>query len=165
MRCLRCNYPLLDLATTLCPECGRPFDPADPETWDDGDTRKLRAHIRFRRALLILTGLAVLHVALGWACWGLAAATLGHAPVPQVDDPGSLPVVAAIRSGAWAPTGLLVGWAVPVALVCMAALLTEPGPREERRRSRRIVGWSLAVWMTAVAGFCVSSGVWVWLAG
>lgn len=32
-RCLNCDYPLRGLATTICPECGRPFDPNDPSTF------------------------------------------------------------------------------------------------------------------------------------
>src|SRR5687768_12954167 len=30
--CWECNYSLQGLATPRCPECGRPFDPADPAT-------------------------------------------------------------------------------------------------------------------------------------
>ncbi len=30
--CLGCDYPLNGLTTNRCPECGRPFDPADPHT-------------------------------------------------------------------------------------------------------------------------------------
>lgn len=30
--CLACNYPLTGLDSRNCPECGRPFDPADPLT-------------------------------------------------------------------------------------------------------------------------------------
>jgi hypothetical protein len=30
--CIDCNYPLHGLDSTRCPECGRPFDPADPNT-------------------------------------------------------------------------------------------------------------------------------------
>ena len=34
--CLDCNYPLMDVAPHRCAECGRPFDPADPETVNTG---------------------------------------------------------------------------------------------------------------------------------
>jgi hypothetical protein len=34
--CLSCNYPLSHLPTPRCPECGRPFDPADPFTMNVG---------------------------------------------------------------------------------------------------------------------------------
>jgi hypothetical protein len=34
--CLGCNYPLRDLDTRRCPECGRAFDPDDPTTFNPG---------------------------------------------------------------------------------------------------------------------------------
>ena len=34
--CLACNYPLMDLPPHRCAECGRPFDPADPQTVNTG---------------------------------------------------------------------------------------------------------------------------------
>jgi hypothetical protein len=35
-RCQGCQYPLRGLTEARCPECGRPFDPADPTTmWHD----------------------------------------------------------------------------------------------------------------------------------
>lgn len=33
-RCLACEYLLHGLPSHVCPECGRPFDPADPATFD-----------------------------------------------------------------------------------------------------------------------------------
>jgi hypothetical protein len=50
MICRSCQYSLFELATGPCPECGRPFDPADPSTFE---TRR-----RGQQALLGL-GLAV----------------------------------------------------------------------------------------------------------
>ena len=40
--CLGCNYPLMDLPPHRCAECGRDFDPADPETVNTG--RPVPAH-------------------------------------------------------------------------------------------------------------------------
>ena len=34
--CLDCNYPLMDLPPHRCAECGRGFDPADPQTVNAG---------------------------------------------------------------------------------------------------------------------------------
>jgi hypothetical protein len=34
--CWECGYPLKGLPTPRCPECGRPFDPADPATMNLG---------------------------------------------------------------------------------------------------------------------------------
>lgn len=33
MRCLSCKYDLTHLTEHRCPECGRPFDPSDPSTF------------------------------------------------------------------------------------------------------------------------------------
>jgi hypothetical protein len=33
MRCLRCGYDLAGLTEFRCPECNRPFDPDDPDTF------------------------------------------------------------------------------------------------------------------------------------
>ena len=43
MRCLDCGYDLRRLPENRCPECGRPFDPAEPRTVDDG-TRLFQSH-------------------------------------------------------------------------------------------------------------------------
>ena len=34
VRCLNCHYSLLRLREHRCPECGRPFDPADQRTYE-----------------------------------------------------------------------------------------------------------------------------------
>src|SRR3954447_6806615 len=34
--CWECGYALRGLASRRCPECGRPFDPADPTTMNTG---------------------------------------------------------------------------------------------------------------------------------
>ena len=33
MTCLKCGYVLAGISTNRCPECGRPFDPADSRTF------------------------------------------------------------------------------------------------------------------------------------
>src|SRR4051794_13191672 len=35
--CWECGYPLKGLPTPRCPECGRPFDPANPVTMNMGE--------------------------------------------------------------------------------------------------------------------------------
>jgi hypothetical protein len=42
--CWRCNYPLHGLGEPRCPECGRPFDPADPDSMNLG--RPMGAFVR-----------------------------------------------------------------------------------------------------------------------
>ena len=58
--CLDCGYPLRGLIGTQCPECGRAFNPADPESFE-GPTRAVR---RLRRAL-------------NWAPIAASVATIG----------------------------------------------------------------------------------------
>ena len=36
MQCLDCNYPLINLPSPRCPECGRGFDPRDRATFNTG---------------------------------------------------------------------------------------------------------------------------------
>lgn len=39
-RCLRCGYNLNGIENPLCPECGRPFDPTNPDTYFHSGTRR-----------------------------------------------------------------------------------------------------------------------------
>ena len=50
MRCLDCHYSLENLTENRCPECGRPFDPTDPTTFE-GERLS-----RGRRVLLLAIG-------------------------------------------------------------------------------------------------------------
>lgn len=78
--CQRCAYPLDGLGENRCPECGRPFDPEDSETFDGP-----RARIGHRHLIAALVGLGVLCVSFVIA--GLASQM--HAK--------------ALAAGAWAP--------------------------------------------------------------
>lgn len=49
MRCIYCDYRLDYLVTNSCPECGRPFDPGNPETFQAGSYDRRGA----KRALLL----------------------------------------------------------------------------------------------------------------
>ena len=40
-RCGDCRYSLRGLTVPRCPECGRPFDPADPDTYLQGSQRRV----------------------------------------------------------------------------------------------------------------------------
>ena len=43
MHCLTCHYDLTHLAAHRCPECGRRFNPTDPNTFEDpADTERFR---------------------------------------------------------------------------------------------------------------------------
>jgi len=56
-RCLGCGYILDRLPESRCPECGRPFDPDDPRTWQSARASG--------RPLLLLAIASVLLAALG----------------------------------------------------------------------------------------------------
>jgi hypothetical protein len=80
--CLDCNYPLHGLPTPRCPECGREFDPADPQTMNMG--RELTAWMKWllgpiRRLVMI-------------ASWAAIAFALWYARLPgqRVRSSGSL---------------------------------------------------------------------------
>lgn len=59
--CLGCGYRLRDLPEAVCPECGRPFDPSDPGTFDSNPPARRRR----RRIILALCALFV--IAAGFA--------------------------------------------------------------------------------------------------
>jgi hypothetical protein len=48
-RCLKCGYRLRGLPAPRCPECGQPFDPADPNSYYDPARPKRSALRRFIR--------------------------------------------------------------------------------------------------------------------
>ena len=62
MFCGRCRYPLVGLLVHRCPECGCPFDPADPRSFSQPGTR------RKRRVVPQLLAGAVVGAMIGGAC-------------------------------------------------------------------------------------------------
>ena len=83
MRCLRCHYPLTMLAAHACPECGRPFDPDDPRTFDEPPERPR-------------WGTSLGH-GIGWGLMiGLFVMTAAYSPLDRVGLIGEV-----IRRAAW----------------------------------------------------------------
>ena len=62
MYCRKCHYSLRGLENPSCPECGHPYDPDDPGTYDAEPTTRLRQGLRLF-ALALVLGWAI--IALG----------------------------------------------------------------------------------------------------
>lgn len=82
-RCITCDYSLHGLSESRCPECGRGFDPSDPETYRIGPRRS-----RLPAVLLCLSIVSPwVYVGLEYFCWLIGAIELGHFPRVTLDDP------------------------------------------------------------------------------
>lgn len=68
--CQSCRYPLEGLHTNACPECGRPFDPGEPGTFDRFPGDKTR-EIRTQRVLVGAIATMMTLVTLFFIFWGL----------------------------------------------------------------------------------------------
>lgn len=61
MRCKSCDYSLENLPEHRCPECGRAFDPNDPQTWNmPGERQRKRARLI---GLIVLAALILFLIA------------------------------------------------------------------------------------------------------
>ncbi len=124
-RCLGCGYSLRGLAEPRCPECGRPFDPADPTSVRLPARRRPRREPAVVHAAgdvgLIALGLttvgrwdgATAAADLGWLIWVLLAVLLvGQRLVGLLDwvtGPSSPAAAAAARtSRRWAARCLVL---------------------------------------------------------
>ena len=65
--CLTCGYLLHGLPDAVCPECGRPFDPADPTTFNPDPMKNRRS----RRINRLAVAVAMLLLIVGFAPRGL----------------------------------------------------------------------------------------------
>lgn len=68
--CLSCNYPLTGLPSNTCPECGRPFDPANPDTVNAGNpvgpiARRFLKPTGFLTLLLVFAAFVLLYYSTG----------------------------------------------------------------------------------------------------
>ena len=131
--CLDCNYPLLDQPPHRCAECGRAFDPADPQTLNTG--RPVPAYARFLAGPISWPTYAVSLAGVGVTTW--------RARLPQQPFSWASPVLwgwvglallwlawplvrrATLRHYGWPdrvirPMGRW-HWAVPAVMVAMAA--------------------------------------------
>jgi len=64
--CKTCGYPLLRLPKPRCPECGAPFDPADPTTMDYNRpswAKFVQKPVTFRMWLPAIVSFAILAIA------------------------------------------------------------------------------------------------------
>lgn len=94
IRCKRCNYDLHGLAAEACPECGRPFDPADELTYASTlPSRKL-----LYMATLAGVVIAMIPLALMYLEAATARSELGRWPVPSMDDPKGISSIQALHT-------------------------------------------------------------------
>jgi hypothetical protein len=112
MRCLTCAYDLSASPAGPCPECGRPFDPADPRTYrsPESDARLARG---FTVSIAILSLPPLLFIASLHLARVAARVSIGHWPQPYIDDPKGIP-----ETEPFLAVAMLAGLAV---LPCFAA--------------------------------------------
>ena len=67
--CRGCGYNLRGLTVPRCPECGRPFDPADPHTYRKHPIRRWVRPVT-RAAIFVFTIVLLLAATWGWLYWG-----------------------------------------------------------------------------------------------
>jgi hypothetical protein len=70
--CRKCDYSLVGLSANRCPECGRPFDPADPRTFLSHPRSWLLRRWGRRIGCVLLCLAVPIVILLGGACWGWA---------------------------------------------------------------------------------------------
>jgi hypothetical protein len=153
MHRVRCDYDLQGVAAGACPECGRAFDPANPETWSASPAFKRR---RLERAAIVIGCLAAPGPL--WTAWliGLeylaARAWLGREPRMYWDNPYQLGPLVRVLHGA-ATMGC---WLTPM-LTWIGVVL---GAMALARRER--YGWMGALLATAGLAYPASIGL-LWL--
>lgn len=59
MFCLKCGYPLQDLATHRCPECGERFDPLDESTYAKSAQKKQPCKRKYVNPAIMFIGLFI----------------------------------------------------------------------------------------------------------
>jgi hypothetical protein len=76
MFCTRCGYDLAGVAAAVCPECARPFDAANPKTFDASRAARVRRRV-LKPALIAV---AVIGILCAIAPHGVATASLTWSP-------------------------------------------------------------------------------------
>ncbi len=88
--CVGCGYNLHALPRGGCPECGRAFDPADPQSTS---ATRVAPYLRVAGWLTAFCwGYPLLFSVVFYGNWLIAWAVLGHRPVLYIDDPASISV-------------------------------------------------------------------------
>ncbi len=108
-RCLKCAYVLDALKSRKCPECGHPFDPADPSTFRTGARHDKN---RWIVVSMYLTPLAITFLFWIIDYFGSAPSTLRNLP-----DLGGLTI------GMWQATGPFA-WVILNSLSFIAVITT-----------------------------------------
>lgn len=129
MYCPQCQYDLRGLTRPRFPECGREFDPGDPNSYDERPVRLPRWPYWIAAA-----GAAYPWTLIGGfvATWLTAKAVLGRAPQASLDDPKQLGPLVDVVYGitAFACYGLPLG-----AVLILSGVLSVAGATRAPRRS------------------------------
>jgi hypothetical protein len=112
--CQGCNYVLRGLKDNRCPECGRPFDPADPSTFNSG-----RAPGAVRRWLMQPPGWLFNTAGAAVATIIVLSARAGQAYVPMY--------IVSVFAG----TAIVFAWGLRL---LASVLLARRSPQPPRRR-------------------------------
>lgn len=158
-RCLGCDYPLRGLSEPRCPECGRPFDPADPATVNLG--RRIGRVGRFLlkpigRPTALLAALATAAAAFSTGRPD-ALSSASFIDVSYFARPGAWRDGTLIRTEDYLYAGALWAWAVVLAVWVLRSLLrVATGAVRWQRRPLYPTRWGRQAFIALALGLMVA---------
>jgi hypothetical protein len=133
--CTKCRYPLRGLPEPRCPECGKPFDPANPETFFVTGQRPMgpiakRLFHPPGRVFLIACAVSASFALLSGTCPGLIIplALVSGFSFPFLITIWAVRLVLSLAVGAWyrptaGSTKSVIVWVLPPTLFALAGIL------------------------------------------
>lgn len=162
MFCLACDYDLSGLAPGRCPECGRAFDPADPDSFgaEPGSARRARRAWRLEVSVVLAGAVPLAANLFAFAALLLARVSLGAWPPRGRWDGATSTVLMDATALVAAVLSLLTLPALLAMLLLLPFLATSDAPRRLARGA--VLGGAL--W---IAGLLLirwdPARVWVWI--